>query len=45
MKLLQIAFIATLGTTCLVTVATSKALHAAHEGLVQEFAVPAPSTI
>ncbi|MFO8125438.1 hypothetical protein [Yoonia sp.] len=45
MKLLQIAFIAVLGTMCLATVATSKTLHPPQEELVQEFAVPAPSTI
>ncbi|MEJ8561336.1 hypothetical protein QTO30_08960 [Yoonia sp. GPGPB17] len=43
MKLLQIAFIAGLGLTCLATVATSKTLHAPCEVSAQELVVPAPT--
>lgn len=44
MKLLQIAFVATLGIMCLATVATSKTLHA--ECVVSEQGItPAPGNI
>jgi hypothetical protein len=45
MKLLQIAFVATLGVICLTTVATSKTLHAPCEVAVQELVVPAPTNL
>ncbi len=43
MKLLQIAFIASLGILCFATVATSKTLHAPCGVAVQELIVPAPT--
>ncbi|PJI85132.1 hypothetical protein BC777_3129 [Yoonia maricola] len=47
MKLLQIAFIAVLGSLCLATYATSKTLHApcTEIELVQTFSLPAPYDI
>ena len=45
MKLLQIAFIAVLGTLCLATYATSKTLQVPCKVAVQERVVPAPTIL
>lgn len=44
-KLMQIAFIAVLGTMCLATVATSKTIHPPCEVSVQEVTATAPTKI
>ena len=44
MNLLQIAFIAVLGATCLATYATSETLHMPDAASVQALSAPAPSS-